>query len=130
MGVVSQDTHHVGIGRLSTSSRLLHLLVLDIGSRLDDLVLARRCDTGLFQLLLNSLLIRDPDFIPDLTELFVKVHNQRGVVGPDHLSMVILLVPCYKKLPFLLQLVYRLLHLWPALAEFPHIHTRTRSLRL
>lgn len=47
MGIIPQDTHHVNISRLATSSRLPGLLLFDFGPHFDDLVLVRWRNAGL-----------------------------------------------------------------------------------
>lgn len=128
--VIPQHAHHVGVGRLPAAARLLDLLVLDLGPLLDDLVLVGGDDSGALQLLLDGLLVWDLDLLPDLPELVVEVLDQRRVVGPDHLRMVVLLVPRHQELPFLLELVDRLLHVRPPLPELADAHARARGLRL
>ena len=93
MRIVSQNTHHMGIGSLPTAPRLLNLLLLNLRSRLDDFVFARRRDPSLVQLLLDSLLIRNLDLLPDRTELVIERLVQRGIIDPNHLGMIVLLIP-------------------------------------
>lgn len=120
----------MGVGRLAAPPRFLDLLLLDLRPRLDDLVLARGRDASLLELLDHSLLVRDLDLLPDLTELLVEVLHERRIIGPDHLGMIVLLVPCHEQLALLLQLVDRLLDVRPALAKLTDTHARRGGLGL
>lgn len=120
----------MGVGRLAAPPRLLDLLLLDLRPHLDGLVLARGRDTGLLELLRHGLLVGDLDLLPDLTELIVKVLHEGRVVGPDHLGVVVFLVPRHQQLALLLQPVDRLLDVRPALAQLTHVHPRRGGLRL
>lgn len=71
--IISQNAHHMGIGRLATATRFLDLFLLDLWPYLDDLVLACWCDTSFLQLLLDGLLIRNFDLRPDLAELLIEM---------------------------------------------------------
>lgn len=120
----------MGVSRLATAPGLLDLFLLNLGPHLDNLVLVRRRDARFLQLLLDGLCIGDLDLVPDLLELAVKVLDERGVIGPDHFGVVVLLVPCDEQLPFLLQLIDSLLHIWPTFTKLTDTHSRGRRLSL
>lgn len=76
MRVVSQDTLHVGVGRLATASGLLGLLLFHLNPGFHDLVLVRGNDARFVQGLLDSLGVRDLDLVPNLLELWIKMLDQ------------------------------------------------------
>ena len=104
------------IRSLPAPSRLLDLPILDLRPRLNDLVLARRCDASLLQLLRHGLVVRNLDLLPDLPEFRFEVLDKLRVIRPYHLWVVILLVPRNKELPILLERVDRLHNGRPSLA--------------
>lgn len=92
MRVVPQYASHMDISRFPTSSGLLDFLMFDHWPCIEILVLARRSNTRLFELLRHGVIIRNLDLLPNLAELRVKMLDERRVVGPNHLGMIVLFV--------------------------------------
>lgn len=123
MRVVSQDTSHVRISGLSTATRLLGLPGGRNDPRPNNLVLVCGRDTELLKFFLHLIRVRNLDLLPDVLELVVKVLDERWVIGPYHLGVIVLLISSHEQLSLFLHRVDSFLGIWPALLEIADTHS-------